>query len=254
MGQIICFFGLAFFLFFNILVSLPYQKPAHLSQEIWDVMAPYFLPEKHPIRKKLDKIFSKGHPTANYNSLLSAGFTNLKTGAISQTTVGRHPKVKNYILKMITEDKDLPEWEPLKKRIEASNSVRKTIKKLGYENYFVVPQKWIYPLPNINLCSDDIEKAKNFILIAEEMDIYSKHENERVWHKTIDQCMLTALHRLISIEGLQDSVLPCNIPFTRKGKIAFVDLEHYQEWPIPFHKLLEFLNPRMQYFWSEIVD
>ncbi|MFA6915861.1 MAG: hypothetical protein WC222_05650 [Parachlamydiales bacterium] len=253
MGQIICFFGLAFFLTLNTLFTLPYIKPAHVAQEVWDVMQPLFLPENHSLRNKLDKIFNRGRPTANKISLLKAGFTHLKIGSISQTTVAKHPKLRDYVLKLFTDDVAFSEWEPLKKRVDASISVSKTVENLGYNSIFVIPKKWIYPLPASSTPADNAILPKNFIVIAEEIDITGKYENLRIWHDRVDKRMLIALHHLVAIEGLDDSVLPRNIPFTKNGKkIALVDLEHHQQWPIPYHKLLRFLNPRMGVFWSNI--
>lgn len=252
MKRTVIVFGFALFFMLIGLEVHGYEKPEAVSQEIWDMMQPLFLPEKHPLKSKLDRIFKNGRPSANYEAMKKAGFKDQKVGPISLTTVAKHSGLKKHLVKLLTDDVFYPEYGILKKRVEASKSVRKAITELGYESYFVVPQKWIYPLPANSISTDPVAIQKYFIILEEKMDILSNSMNHKFWKNRIDKKLLTALCHLISLEGLFDSVLPRNIPFTKSGKIALIDLEHHLEWPIPFYKLDPYLNAEMGNFWKKL--
>src|ERR1700733_1887911 len=106
-----------------------YTRPDHVEQVIWDVVAPHFLPSNHPVKPKLDKIFSSSRVTANEKSVGAAGFTKPKARRYSDTTVTGHPKLKGYLIKLVRDDQDLNDWEMLLERIKGARLVEECIKK-----------------------------------------------------------------------------------------------------------------------------
>ena len=53
-------------------------------------------------------------------------------------------------------------------------------------------------------------------------------------------------------EGLKDSVFPDNIPFTKDGKMAFIDTEHHHLWPVDYYRLERYLSPEMKTYWKNL--
>lgn len=235
-------------------VFFKYERPGHVPEQIWNEMEPYFLPYNHPLRKKLDSIFKKTRALASSRSLKKAGFSQPKPRKFSHAVVSKHESLKNVVVKLFTDDTLCPEWPLLLKRIKGSISLKKTLELLGYENEFKVPRKWIYPLPPFPVATSGTAFPKNFILISEDMELVSKKKNFFLWFTITNESILRTLYHILETEGLSDSVYPFNLPFSKDGKIAFIDLEYHHTWPIPYHKLLSYLRPEMQTIWQEITN
>ena len=67
---------------------------------------------------------------------------------------------------------------------------------------------------------------------------------------TVNPEWLHMVYTIVQEVGLSDSLLPCNIPFSKDGRMAFVDMEYHHKWPIPFDKITPHLSPPMQYYWN----
>lgn len=235
-----------------------YHRPVYIAKDIWNAMAPYFLPLDHPLKVRLDEMFSKKRVTANCEALTAAGFYGRKgnrAGAFSHCTVVFHENFSGYVLKLFTDDSPHEDWPQLKRRIEGARSLQAAITRHGWEGWFKVPRKWIYPLPP-SPAPETFENIpiKGFILIAEDMMVFKKYHNDWRWHEFMTKEKLDALYTLLREEGLSDSVFPFNMPFTQDNKIAFIDLEKNHMWPIPYHKLTGYLHEKLQAYWVEITS
>lgn len=241
-------------LIFSCVASLEcISKPAHIEQSVWNEVSPYLMPDDHPIKAKLDKFFGTNRITLNTTTLAQAGFKNTKAGDFSHVVVSKHSKFKAYIFKLYTDDqREECDWQQWVKRAAGARDTQQAINKYGYQNFFVVPKKWIYVLPATpNPPAGYVRK--NFILVAENMHIMSRNQNKSMWRTSITEKHLDAFFTILKEVGLWDSIWPFNSPFTRTGKIAFIDLERNHESNVPYDRLLTYLSPKMQAHWKVLI-
>ncbi len=214
---------------------------------------PYLLPPFHPAKAILDEIFSTSDTRiiTSKQSLKKIGkFHHIRQGC-SQCYVAHHKKLVGYIIKVYTDDfhhdDPLAAWI---RRIEGANAIRKLLKKRDLSADFQVPKKWVYPIPRIPTSAVGLQQ-KHYILVAEDMDPLNTHANQTLWMSLrIDPPLLDQLYCILSQLGLYDSVYLDNIPFSRNGKITFIDTEHHHKWPVPYHKLQPYFRPSMQLHWE----
>lgn len=238
-----------------LLVFSSFLDGKELSQEVKEAVAPYLLPDDHPIKPTLDTIFSD-RPTFNLESLAKAGFQKAKPRKFTKLIVTRHPELPGYIFKFYLDTqrfyKDSPEHELLIMRAKGAELVRNKIISLGLENIFKVPRKWLYALPATNTMVDSYY-PKSFILVVEDMDILSTHENKKMWKsEVITYQLLDYVFILLDELGLDDSAKPDNIPFSKDGRIALIDTEAFDRYPILYKKLNRSLSNSNQQYWKEI--
>lgn len=234
-----------------------YVKSPFVDEGRWNMLAPFFLPEEHPIKPKLDKIFSdKTRVCLNLSTLDYAGFDIVALTKNNRLVVAKHKKLKGYLVKLHTDDQlNIDEGMEWFWRIEGAQIIDKAISRLGYQALFKVPKKWIYPLPSQDTVPEGFRR-NHFILIVEDMKILSYHDNFALWKNpnVLTQDKLNALFTLIKEEGLYDSIYPDNVPFCKDGKLAFIDTQHYGKWPIRYHVPLKYMSPASQSYWNQLIQ
>ncbi|CRX38155.1 hypothetical protein [Estrella lausannensis] len=238
------------------LATKGYTLNPHVDKAIWNSLLPYFLPESHPAKEALDKIFTvKERVTLNEKSLKKAGFKIVQKGQWSKMIVAGHRYLDGYLVKLYTDDEpDTIDWAKCKDRVKGAKSASVCISKNNWNHLFKVPQKWIYPLPAEPSPPHDM-KRKNFILVVEDMRLIPEEANKTRWaSKEISKEQLKALYWLLKLEGLRDCVYPFNLPFSVDGRIALIDTEFHHEWPVPFGKMTKFLTGNAQKFWAELLE
>lgn len=233
-----------------------YLPNKYISAEVWQEVEPYLLPPDHPLKEKLDELFSKERIVTDSESILKAGFEYPASPGLHIQAV-KHPLLKGYYIKMhldsIESDTPFEEWKKLIVRIEGANLIREGIKKFGYQRFMKVPQKWLYPLPEDSQpLPEYLGRHRNFILIAEDMNILEKRQNHKQWRKRSTVRHLRALSKMVTTFGLRDSCLARNIPWCEDNKIAFVDTEQSGLWPIKYHPLIEHLSKQNRKYWKRI--
>ncbi len=234
--------------------AYPYNPLVPLS--LWEELTPYFLPDHHPIKSQLDHLFQQMRVTQSEESFEKAGFSKPKMRKPTNLVIGRHPRFKEYIFKVYLDTQPaVCEWGNWIQRIKGARAIQAYLARHPF-CHFAVPQKWIYPLPLEPSPPDHAGfKRKNFILIVENMHILNTKSNLKAFKKRISPQILEQLYTLIREEGLIDSVYPDNIPFTKSGKIAFIDTEHhYPGASIPYHQLTPFLSQDMQHYWQSLIE
>jgi len=242
-----------FLLFMLCIISLEsaYVRPPSVEVAVWRKLSPHFLPESHPLKPKLDKLFLTSRVVQTSETLLEAGFENPYPRPFSLTIVTKHPKLKGYIFKLFTDSQEIEEWPFLHQRLRGAHLVRKAIKKHGFEEYFKVPEKWIYPLRADPESLSHVHKTY-FILIAEDMNVLKKMHNYAQWAgATMTPKHLDAFYTIVQEVGLSDSVHAFNAPFCKDGKIAFIDTQHFHTWPVPLQNLTRYLTKRLQPYWEK---
>jgi hypothetical protein len=188
----------------------------------------YLLPVNHPLQRKLAKLF---HDPSMFNSpnKLEAEDFSVLARVHRGLMVASHPTIKKHLFKKFINSVSQEEQiQNFIRRIEGARALRTFIKE-NQLHYIVVPQKWLYQLPE--QFSDPVTHAPTYILIVEKMDILSGGKDPtgavaqkyfKIRKKVLKELCLV----LYNFHGL-DSVLH-NVPFTKDGKIAFIDTERWQ--------------------------
>lgn len=225
----------------------PYVDPA-----AWTYVSPFLLPENHPVKPKLDRLFST-RVTQNNVSLKKAGFTRPEPMKFSKTIVSPNKKIPGYMFKFFSdEQKGISDWERLLSRVTGSIFIQDALNRYNVNHLFVVPRKWLYPLPADPSPTLNSER-KNFVLIADQLDIYTGSENNRMWKSPIiTPLTLNWVFYLLQELGLNDSPYSFNMPITKDNRIAFIDTEHHHKWPVPHNKLWPFLSSEMGDYWNHL--
>jgi len=230
-----------------------YPYNPYVDLEIWNQLKPYFLPFNHPTKHILSEIFEAERVTLCRESFIAAGFKVNAPKNPGNLVVGKHPRLKEYLVKAYLDTQDAAEWDNFFKRVTGALSIQQSIDTHGYQKQFDVPKKWIYPLPFNHLPPNDPQYfQKNFILIVEDAHLLNHYENAKSFKNKITSKTLNALHTIITEEGLIDSLFRGNIPFNKRGKICFIDTEHHHLWPIKYEFLLRYLSPEMQSYWQNL--
>jgi hypothetical protein len=232
--------------------SIPYQRNS-IDSASWEVAKPFLIPENHPMKAKLDAIFSKTRATISIHTFKEAGFKYLPLRKWDNVIVAWHSKLKGHLVKVYLDDQiGIPDLETLIQRIYGAEKIRAAINEFGYQKMFKVPRKWLYPLPDLPASLPGLQRKK-FIIIEEDMNLYASYDNEQLWKNSVNKKTLAALFHLLETLGLKDSVYITNIPFSIDGRVAFIDTEHYSKWPVDHHKLLHFLSKKKQKYWNELI-
>lgn len=213
----------------------------------------WLLPKDHFLQDSLTKIFNR-EPKSYFDTILmiKLGFETIKISSNKRACiVARHPALKGFVFKFYRNGKSkINSTGLLLARINGAEKIKNAILENQYESFFIVPKKWLWKPPQ------RVKKKhmSQYLLIAEEIKILNKEKNSKAWSTIPSNEFLLALYALLNDLGLNDSVYIDNIPFTKDGKVAFVDTEHYNNWPVDFTKLLNCLAPQMQAKWQEIIQ
>ncbi len=235
--------------------TLKTVKPEGVSEAVWSLLQPYLMPDDHPIKAKLDSIFSKARVTLTAKTMKKAKFTNPEERSFSHTVVTRHPQVPGYILKLFRDDQtDVTDWDMCHRRCSGAQLIRKAIEEMGYENMFSVPDKWIYCLPDFPEPPPGYQQ-KHFIVVAQDMKILKSKDNHAKWRSSaMSHERLEALFFLVKNVGLSDSVVAFNIPFCKDGRNSFIDTEWYHRPRVRYERLFRFLSPSGTIFWQLLIE
>lgn len=248
------FFSLIFLLsIVQLTLCFGYVKPQSVSDEEWKNVVPYLMPMDHPIKKKLDRIFTHRRVTENHQNIIASGFLTAKPGVYSHAIITKHKKLKDYFFKFYSDEQQIDiESAQWVKRAFAARSVKKAIEELNFAKYFKVAKKWIYLIPENPVSSGPY--PKHFILVATDLQLEEKKVSRRMWSTEATPKLLHAVWTLMEREGLIDSLVAHNLPFAKDGRLALVDLEHHGFWPLPYYKLTHYLNPEMQAYWLSLTE
>ncbi len=230
-----------------------YECPPNVEKKVWDLVKPHLLPSNHHIKRVLDKIFSDSRVIADKESVECAGFLKPRQRQFSHAIVSKHPKLKDYLVKMYLDSSPICEWRQWLARIRGAKCAQRSIEQHQVQHLFKVPQKWIYPLPARSALPPGTP-CKNFILVVENMHVYHRQKNQDRWKSSLmTKERLDALYLIISENGLSDSVYAFNVPFCRDGKQAFIDTEYHHR-PMTFERTLQFLSRPMAKYWEQIIN
>ena len=189
-------------------------------------------------------------------SITAAGFDASPPQHQTQMIVAKHPSLQGYVIKAYLDEQDYysgkPEHYYWIKRIKGAELIRKSINTHKYNNFFKVPKKWIYLLPDEPSPSPNYLR-KLFILVEEDMELFDNKTNENLWgSEWVTKDLLNALCTITTELGLLDSARPENCSFSIDGKAAFVDTELYHRIRVKYFRLTPYLSPPMQEYWNKL--
>jgi hypothetical protein len=215
-------------------------------------MAPHLLPLDHPMKGKLDAIFSRSRAIQNQQSLIDAGFIILESGPKSYILLARHPQIPGYLFKLYLDSeqrmhKGVAHWRWLTRRCHGARKIKEVIKKKKLR-HFIVPDKWLYILPPFPLSQEPHPQP----VILVETYIHLHPDSERAWKTRVTPQHLDELY-LIYKSGYGSSNMIKNIPYTESGKFAFVDTESPKRKP-HLKRTRHFLSKEMQQYWNILID
>lgn len=234
--------------------SLENDNP-YITAEMWNTVRPYLMPNNHPIKVKLDKIFKEFRATVNSDTAVKAGFARAEPAKYSHCVITKHKKMKGYFFKFFYDSQTgLDDCYKLARRASGAALINQGIKRFGLQKMFKAPKKWIYALPEHPSPPEGMER-KNFILIAEDMNLISSKQNRAKWKSNFfGEERLRGYYMLLKDQGLDDSVHVFNVPFSRDGKLAFVDTEHHSKPRVNYHIVLKYLSEKYKTLWIELIN
>ena len=236
--------------------EVPYEREelSYIPSEILEKVHPYLLPKNHPVKAQLDEIFGKYRALKSSRAMKKAGFYQAKPCSKNMIVTG-HDALRRYLIKAYLDTHDFEEWHVFCRRVQGSRTIQEEIEKRQYTNFFKVPKKWLYPLPEKPLPKPGSFR-KYFVLVVEDMGLLPTFPNEDCYAAFNNKEMLEALYTMIVERKLVDSVYIDNIPFSYDGKIAFVDLEHFDvtSYPMKLHLLTRAFNSKMAHYWIHLIQ
>ena len=217
------------------------------------LVAPFLLPDDHPVKDTLDYLFAQSRVIENEKSLLDAGFEIIAKMQVSFVIVARHYAVPGYVFKIYLDSetrtkKGIPNWKWLFSRCRGAQRIRKVIKDKKLR-YFSVPDKWLYALPQFPLSRESYSQP--LILIETDMEIESDEVTKQSW-LTVKPEQLDELYEVVK-HGYGSFHLVQNVPYTKNGKFAFVDTE-YPRRILKLRKIKKYLSPDMQKYWDTLIQ
>lgn len=223
-----------------------YRCDPTISLEIWEKLSPYFLPENHPVKQKLDLLFFSEDVLSSVYTVSQAGFKAPKPQPYSGIIATKHPDVKGYFFKFYTKEKNLRLWKRLLWRVMGAKKIANAIRQRQVEHLFKVPKKWVYPIPGPN-------GSKNFMIVAQDMRLVKKEKNISFWKSSaMTKQRLSALYDIAKELGLNDSLTPRNTYLSKDYKLAFIDTEMFDSRNLNWKRSLSYLNPKMQRYWKKL--
>lgn len=235
-----------------------FETNPYISQEARGKIRPFILPEDHPAKAKLDKIFHATRASFDDQSLKKAGFDIKFKQPRSFIRVVSHPSLPNYLIKLVTdvqiEEKDKhPPWYWFVNRCLGVKKIHEVLAQNNIK-YFVAPKKWIYPLP-INpypTSKNSRQIRKLVVLLVEDMQLTTKYDNLSAWKREITSKHLDELFLIMKAVG-GHSYRAENIPQTKKGTFAFVDTE-YPKSPPRYSDIRRYLSSGKRHYWDRLVE
>lgn len=247
------FFRLLNAIFFLVASIAEARQP---SQKVKEAVHPYLIPTDHQIKSALDTIFSTTRATFNLNTLREAGFTKTRPRQFTKMLVTSHPIFPGFIFKLYLDSqryhKEIPEYKSWILRVKGANLIRRKIADLHLESIFKVPHKWIYHIPEA-VVSLKGYYPRYYLLVEEDMELLPRNKNKKMWASDlITPELLDQVFVILQELGLYDCAKPDNIPFSKDGRIAFVDTETFGSKKVLFKKMIPYLSKSNQDYWKNL--
>lgn len=231
------------------------QNP-FLSERMGHLIAPYLLPSDHPMKARLDSIFSQTGVLENERTFADAGFSIIAGPMpFSFVVVARHSEIPGYVFKLYLDSdsrrrKKIPHWMWLLRRCVGARGIKKIIEQKKIR-HFSVPDKWLYLLPALPFSSH----PQPVILMETDMQPESRQVNRQKWKTVVTREHLDELYSILKEGhgGHGTGFLDNNVPFTRSGKFAFTDTEDPQA-KLKLQHIKTYLSHEMAEYWDTLIN
>lgn len=144
-----------------------------------------------------------------------AGFDVLDPAKDTECMVAAHPSAPGCLFKKYADDVSRKDQRAnYETRLAGSRALESFIADQRLE-HVVVPRKHLHDLPAF----------QSQILVVERLDIVGRDASEKRYRNVDEPILRDLLRVLVRYKGLDSNSK--NVQFTTDGKIAFVDLEHW---------------------------
>jgi len=226
-----------------------------ISKAITISIEDHVIPHDHPLKQKLDTLFSTHNVLFSTATFKKAGFYNSQERRKGLIVTG-HPNFPGYLFKLYLESSGTDEVEQYSKRINGAVLIQNALDNYKYNHIMKVPKKLVYAVPAESKVYQPGKYPKKYILVVEDMDIFSDDENRKLYKTIITREHLDALFNVLTGCLLSDSTWLPNIPFSHDGRIAFIDTEFAGNTQTIWSRLGRMsknLSPEMRSYWANIV-
>jgi hypothetical protein len=229
-----------------------FRNNPYLDNRLCKLMAPHLLPLDHPLKPKLDALFSSTRATESEEALLSSGFSIIASMPGSFVIVARHPELPGQVLKLYLDNETrtkegIPNSEWLTRRCIGAKIIRDILNKKKFKT-FTIPDKWLYVLPKEPPSHGPVPQP--VLVIETDMELYNEPESLTAWKTQITPQHLNELYEILK-HGYGTIRVAENIPFTQHGTFAFTDTE-YPKRKLKLRKVKPYLSEEMQVYWDEL--
>lgn len=236
--------------------SSDFDDNPYISSSAKEKMRPYLISHHHPMKAVLDSLFLNKRITLNHQTFHEAGFSILAARPRSYVLVAKHSLLSGYLVKAYLDSeqrkkKKKESWKWFVLRCQGAEKVRQVIEKYQLK-YFVVANKWIYPLPAEPSPPKSSRYTRHLaVLLVTDMDLAPDPLNYHAWYSLITKEHLDELYLIIS-RAKGSSYRPDNISYTNKKQFAFIDTEYPSTSP-DFKSIRQYLSSDMKSYWDRIV-
>ena len=167
--------------------------------------------------------------------------------------VAKHPLIPGFIFKIYRNSDpigrdNMQGVECLLLRCKNAKKTRSIIKKNDII-YFKAPEKWLYP---ISYKSNSEKKSlQPVILIATDMELETRDNIKLAW-KNANEEHLNELYILFK-EGYGSTYLINNIPFSKHGFFALVDLEKPKR-KLNIKRVEKYFSDEKKLYWRKLIN
>lgn len=176
----------------------------------------------NPASLDLKRLFADPEMFDSRSDFRAAGFDVFERSKEEKIMVATHKAAPEYVFKKYSKDRPLEEQlEKYEQRIEGARRVKALIDARQLQ-HVVVPQKALIELPK----EFGSRRESSYIVIAERLELVDNDKSKRAYGH-IDKDVLKDLCTVLYVFPGLDSVVD-NLPFTKDGKIALIDTEHWE--------------------------
>jgi hypothetical protein len=178
-----------------------------------------------PASSDLGRLFSDPTMFCCRECFRDAGFEVLDRGSDRTIMVGRHPDVPGYLFKKYSDRTSVGQQAAnYATRVLGARRIRAFAADRGLR-HVVVPRKWVRALSSRF-------GGRSQVLIVERLKVLDD-DDTREAYEDIDEDVLRELCVvLLAFRGLDSWTK--NLPFTRDGRIAFIDTERWERSERPW--------------------
>lgn len=244
------------FRFSVVIICFTLPLFAKISPKVQQQVKPYLLPQGHPAQNALEQIFREPGVLLNEKTMRKAGFLDVKPRKFTRLVVTRHPMLPGYVIKTYLDNqryyKRKPEYDHWISRIEGIKKIERIIDRKGWNHLFKVPSKYVYQVPAGKKTKNYL--TKHFVLVETDMELVPENQNLNTWKShSLSHEQLNALFVILKKVGLRDCATPDNIPFSKDGRIAFIDTQTHGV-KVPFSDLSPYLSRTNRHYWHELTQ